>query len=88
MSDEQPGLFDLPAERRPPPRMAASPAAGRYRFARYKPRIRTLCAQCIRLIHALGPSVAPLPQPVRWRVTRGPLTEDYCEQHKRLLEGK
>lgn len=78
-------LFPLPE--RPPPRM--SPGAGtRYRFARYKPRTRVLCAECIRLIHALGANVAPHPSPVRWRVRRDEEVIDLCEQHKTMLEAE
>lgn len=78
-------LFEWPeAGSRPRPALRAqAPAA---RFTRFRPRTRTLCAECIREIHRLGPGVAPLPRPVRWHLHRGALTEAICEKHKTELE--
>lgn len=73
-------LFELPEQRRPPPRMATKPGAARY--TRYRPRVRQLCGDCIRLIHVLGVAAAPLPRGVRWRRTAADGVEYLCEIHK------
>jgi hypothetical protein len=52
------------------------------RATRYKPRTRQLCSQCTALIHEVGVARAPLPSPVRWRVSVGALTVLLCETHK------
>lgn len=70
-------LFDLPHEK---PRMrAATPAA---RYARYTPRRRVLCDDCVKDIHVRGIAVAPPPRGVRWKRTDADGTQNLCEQHK------
>jgi hypothetical protein len=74
----QGALFPLPP--RPKPKMAANPQVARY--ARYRPRVRSLCDDCIRAIHELGIEKAPFPRAVRWRRTAQEGTTHLCEFHK------
>lgn len=52
------------------------------RATRYKPRTRQLCADCVSAIHLLGVAYAPLPSPVRWRVSYSAVTFSLCDFHK------
>lgn len=72
-------LFSLPGED-PPPRMSVPPKAAV--FARYRPRTRQLCFDCVADIHARGQAVAPLPASVRWRALIGSANYLLCERHK------
>lgn len=80
MPDEQPPLFDHPAPPKPKPRMAAKPAAPKY--ARYRLTRRTLCDDCVKLIHLLGVAIAPYPRTVRWRRTHDGGVALLCDAHK------
>lgn len=66
--DDQLALFTDPG---PPPlaprRMTSPPQAARY--ARFKPRTRTLCDDCTAEIHRLGVALAPYPNRAAWRRT-------------------
>lgn len=64
----------------PPTRKPRQTDAARY--ARYKPKVRSLCDDCIAEIHRLGVAVAPLPSPVRWRRTSPEGVTHLCERHK------
>lgn len=63
----------------PKPKRKATPGI---RYAKFKPRTRQLCADCISDIHRLGVAVAPLPRPVRWRRTDSTGSAYLCEAHK------
>lgn len=71
-------LPGMPAESTP---AGTSPPAG-VRVSRYNPHTRQLCSDCTSAIHCLGVEFAPLPRPVRWRVTKGSLSLHLCEAHK------
>jgi hypothetical protein len=71
----------------PLPGMPAKPPPGRkppagVRVNRYSPRTRVLCSDCVTTIHQLGLLLAPVPRPVRWRVSVGALSLLLCEAHK------
>jgi hypothetical protein len=84
----QDGLFPEPAHPpRPAPRLATSAAVPRY--TRYKPVLRVLCDDCVRLIHQLGVAAAPLPLRGRWRRVAGDAPPDVlCDEHKRLRQAE
>jgi hypothetical protein len=71
----------LPGMPTKPTPARSSPPAGVH-VTRFSPRTRQLCADCIALIHAVGVLKAPVPRPVRWRVSMGALTLSLCEAHK------
>jgi hypothetical protein len=48
-----------------------------------QPRRRTLCHDCVRLIHQHGQQGAPYPATVRWRRKAGADVALLCEAHKR-----
>lgn len=79
----QPGLFDVPADQ-PPPKSRARLTGDKPRYTRYKTRTRTLCHDCVRLIHELGTAVAPPPRTARWR--RTPSNDLLCDPHKQDRE--
>lgn len=81
----QPGLFDLP-DQPDPPAPKARLAGEKPRYARYKTRTRTLCHDCVRLIHELGVVVAPPPRAARWR--RTPSNDLLCDPHKQQRESE
>lgn len=69
MTDGQLELFADPGPPTlAPPRMATPPRATRY--ARFKPRTRTLCDDCTQDIHRLGVDLAPYPNRAAWRCTQ------------------
>jgi hypothetical protein len=76
-------LFPVPSGRVRVPK-ARKATGTRAKYARIRPRKRTLCDDCVRDIHVRGVAVAPLPQPVRWRrvTTDGEITL-LCEAHRR-----
>lgn len=79
---------EVPLPSMPPdPPAGPSPPAGVH-IRRFSPRVRTLCDDCVMLIHRWGVANAPLPNVVRWQVTVGALTRHLCNEHrdKRLRE--
>jgi len=66
----------------PPPKRKLKPTPG-IRYAKFTPKTRMLCDDCVAAIHRLGVAAAPLPRPVRWRrnETDQP-TLRLCEPHK------
>lgn len=63
------------------PKKKHKPTPG-VRYARYKPKVHTVCGDCIADIHQLGVAVAPLPRPVRWRRSDADGALPLCEAHK------
>lgn len=57
-------------------------AAVKPKYAKYLPKVRTLCDDCIQDIHVQGFAVAPPPRPVRWRRTDANGSIRLCEKHK------
>lgn len=64
-----------------PSRSAGKPR--RAVFARYRPRTRQQCGDCMTAIHK---KVQRAPEPVRWRALIGAATHLLCERHKNLRE--
>lgn len=52
------------------------------RYARFKPKTRILCDDCVSDIHQRGIAVAPLPQAVRWRRSDADGVTHLCQHHK------
>jgi len=78
MPEYQPPLFDSPAP--PPKRRRAQPTTARY--AKIKPKHRTLCDDCCRAIHELGQALAPYPRHAVWRRTDAAGAVLLCQAHK------
>lgn len=78
----QPDDVAIPRARRRPP--------GTARYAKYRPKRRTLCGDCTRDIHERGQGVAPYPRPVSWRrvdATTGAV-DLLCDAHYRYRKGE
>lgn len=73
----EPPLPEMP----PDPPASTSPPVGVH-VARFKPRTRQLCSDCVALIHAVGVGGAPYPSSPRWQVCIGALVLHLCEEHK------
>lgn len=71
-------LFHMP----PPVKQPRTQTTKVARYARYKPKVRTLCDDCISDIHYLGMALAPLPAVVRWRRTDSDGVTHLCHRHK------
>jgi hypothetical protein len=84
--DKQLALFFV----EPVPKMRRKPfSAGSVKYAKYKPKRRTLCTDCIRDIHERGQAVAPLPQVVMWkRVTGNGDVDLLCDKHRHIRQGQ
>ena len=70
----------------PPPPRTPKPELGRperIRYTRFKPRVRTLCHDCVRDIHERGIHIAPPPLTVSWKRLSSHGEDLICEQHKR-----
>lgn len=88
-------LMDFPDDGKPPPLPASFAAESKKDRPRYT-RLpighrRTLCDDCVELIHELGVIVAPLPSSARHRRICGTEQRSLCEAHtqaRRLAEGK
>lgn len=80
--DGQIPAFDVPL---PPPPRGPKPRnnRGQVRYVKFKPRVRTLCHDCVRDIHERGIHIAPPPLTVSWKRHFLDDVDLICEQHKR-----